>query len=73
MPTRIRNSGEARTVDFLAVFDKGETKEFSDDEIAAYEAMSGVPFAKGGNLPDGFKVVTKAQATEAQATEEVNK
>jgi hypothetical protein len=55
---RIKNNGEARTVDFLAVFNKGETRDFTDAEIAMYEAMNGTPFEGGKYLPEGFKVTT---------------
>lgn len=43
MRFKITNKGPARTVDFLAVFAKGETKEFSEDEIEAYQGHFGVP------------------------------
>jgi hypothetical protein len=40
---KITNTGEARTVDFLAVFAKGETKFFTEDELRACQHMSGIP------------------------------
>jgi hypothetical protein len=51
---RITNTGEARTVDFLAVFAEGETKEFNETEIKHWAGMYGVPPVSA--LPDGFDV-----------------
>jgi hypothetical protein len=39
---KVTNTGEARTVDFLAVFAEGETKTFSQDELKMCQQMSGV-------------------------------
>jgi len=54
MQYKVTNNGEARTVDFLAVFAKGETKEFNETEVKHYQAMSGVPLVSA--LPEGFEV-----------------
>jgi hypothetical protein len=43
MKLRVTNKGPARTVDFLAVFAEGETKEFNQTEIEAFQNMSGIP------------------------------
>jgi hypothetical protein len=47
MLLQVTNKGPARTVDFLAVFAEGETKEFNKAEIEAFQAMSGVPVYAG--------------------------
>lgn len=51
---RITNNGEARTVDFLAVFAKGETREFTENEVENWKAMAGV--APVNALPDNFEI-----------------
>jgi len=43
MIIQVTNKGPARTVDFLAVFAEGETKEFTAAEVEAFQNMSGVP------------------------------
>lgn len=43
MKYRVTNKGPARTVDFLAVFAEGETKEFTEGEIRQFQSMVGVP------------------------------
>jgi hypothetical protein len=43
MRYRVTNKGEARTVDFLAVFAEGETREFTDEELDNFQHLSGVP------------------------------
>jgi hypothetical protein len=69
MPYRIKNGGDTRTVVFLAVFNKGETRDFTDDEIKSYEAISGIPFADGENLPSDFKV-TEVKDTKSETKAE---
>jgi hypothetical protein len=71
MPYRIKNGGDARTVTFLAVFAKGEERDFTDEEIESFQAMSGVPFDNGKNLPEGFTVskVTKKDFVSAEDRE----
>jgi hypothetical protein len=51
---RITNNGEARTVDFLAVFAEGETKEFNETDITNWANLNGVPPVSA--LPEGFDV-----------------
>jgi len=43
MKYQVTNKGPARTVDFLAVFAEGETKEFTQAEVEAFQSMAGVP------------------------------
>jgi hypothetical protein len=54
MQYRVTNNGEARTVDFLAVFAKGETKTFTETEIKAWAALGGAPPVS--LLPENFEV-----------------
>jgi hypothetical protein len=42
MLIKVTNKGPARTVDFLAVFAEGETKEFDQAALDSYQALSGV-------------------------------
>jgi hypothetical protein len=56
---KITNTGEARTVDFLAVFAKDETKLFSEEELRTCQRMSGVPL--DSLLGDGQFEVHKDQ------------
>lgn len=55
MQYEITNTGEARTVDYLAVFAAGETRTFSEEEAQGFSAMYGVPLAPG-TLPEQFEV-----------------
>ena len=43
MNFQVTNKGPARTVDYLAVFAEGETKVFTQEEVEAFQNMSGVP------------------------------
>ena len=61
---RITNTGEARTVDFLAVFAEGETKEFDETAIANWASMYGVPPVSA--LPEGFEVEFIGEAEEEE-------
>jgi hypothetical protein len=54
MQYKVTNNGEARTVDFLAVFAEGETKTFNETEITSWGQMGGVPPVS--LLPEGFEV-----------------
>lgn len=45
MLIRVTNKGEARTVDFLGVFAKGEVRELTMADIDNYQRMNGVPLA----------------------------
>ena len=69
---KITNTGEARTVDFLAVFAEGETKVFTDDDLRNCQRMSGVPL--DSLLGDGSFEFAKYEGTpedlEAKAIEE---
>jgi hypothetical protein len=54
MQYKVTNNGEARTVDFLAVFAEGETKTFTETEIESWGRMGGVPPVN--LLPEGFEM-----------------
>lgn len=55
---KITNKGEARTVTHLGVFAKGETRDFSQEDLEMFQHMSGVPvFSSVLSDPDEFDVV----------------
>jgi len=59
-------------VPHLGIFQPGETRHFSQDEIDQYVAMNGVPL-EGEPLPKGFKIergTKKAATEEAEEREE---
>jgi hypothetical protein len=62
---KVTNLGEARTVTFLGVFAKGESREFNQSEMESFQAMSGVPiFASVLTDEDEFDVVVISDDTE---------
>jgi hypothetical protein len=61
----VTNRGEARTVDFLAVFAEGETRTFTAEEIKSFVALSGVPLTSGVlSDSDSFEVVANVEGEE---------
>jgi hypothetical protein len=65
MKFKITNKGPARTVDFLAVFAEGETREFNDTEVRAFQDMSGVPLYSSVLADeDQFDVVALSEPTD---------
>jgi len=63
---RVTNTGdEERIVDFLAVFQPGETKEFNQEEMKHYQERNGVPLMSG--VPQGWEVEFISEEAKAKA------